>query len=149
MSLHARVAVKGWRDWINFLFYGFPSPSRYRTPGNACSRKGTFRPGRGFVFLSGLRLASQKFRNFVRISDLAYFLSKISSDRQESSSEFLLYNLSAACNCFLPFFRVRELKNILVAGRIPRNRGVPVLVNGRPPKFPNCDGYGFPSRISI
>ncbi|KAF8817522.1 hypothetical protein BYT27DRAFT_7199052 [Phlegmacium glaucopus] len=27
--------------------------------GEACSRKGTFRPDRGYVFLSGLRLASK------------------------------------------------------------------------------------------
>ena len=41
--------------------------------GEACSRKGTFRPDRGLIFLSGLRLASSKFRKFVRISDLAEF----------------------------------------------------------------------------
>ena len=45
--------------------------------GEACSRKGTFRPDRGFVFLSGLRLASSKFRKFGRISDLAYFFAEI------------------------------------------------------------------------
>ena len=51
-----------------------------RTPmvGEACSRKGTFRPDRGFIFLPGLRLASSNFRKFVRISsDLTYFLAEI------------------------------------------------------------------------
>ena len=43
--------------------------------GEACSRKSTFRPHRGFVFMSGLCQASSKFRKFDRISDLlvAYF----------------------------------------------------------------------------
>ena len=33
--------------------------------GEACSRKSTFRPDRGFVFLSGLCQASSKFRRFL------------------------------------------------------------------------------------
>ncbi|KAF8808207.1 hypothetical protein BYT27DRAFT_7190354 [Phlegmacium glaucopus] len=45
--------------------------------GEACSREGTFRLDRGNVFLSGLRLASSKFQNFVRISVPSIFFAKV------------------------------------------------------------------------
>ena len=43
----------------------------------ACSQKSAFCLDSSFVFLSGLRLAFSNFGNFVRISDLAYFLAEI------------------------------------------------------------------------
>ena len=58
----------------------------------ACSRKSTFRPDSGFVFLSGLRLASSNFGNFVRISDLAYFLYQVNQVFNGMAVISLFYN---------------------------------------------------------
>ena len=83
--------------------------------------------GQRFCLLSGLRLASQNFRNFVRISEMAYFFLKfvwisrifprIATDSgglrnaekmtlKEILNNANNYGISNACNCLLKFCRV-------------------------------------------